>query len=217
MSPSCHPTGKRRHAGGQRAVRATGRRRIGGVTLIELMIAMVIGLGVAGAAGQMFISSRIAYTEMQRLSTLHEHVRFATDILARDIRSAAIRSDGSIDVGWTQQDEALPLEIGRPAARGCDGGLANADGMVMNRYTLAGGNLRCNTVGASPQTLISGVRGVSVCAIHAGRHDCGGAGTPVALRITLLLESRTGGETFEHSVTFTVAMRNAVLALYNAG
>ncbi|HRP96987.1 MAG TPA: prepilin-type N-terminal cleavage/methylation domain-containing protein [Rhodocyclaceae bacterium] len=217
MSPSCHPTDKRRHGGRRHAFHTPGRNRLGGLTLIELMIAMVIGLGVAGAAGQLFISSRIAYTEMERLSTLHEHVRFATDILTRDIRSAAMRSDGSIDVGWTQQDEAVPLEIGRPAASGCDGGLADADGLVMNRYTLAGGNLRCNTAGASPQALISGVRGVRVCAIHAGHHDCGGAGTPVALRITLLLESRAGGQTFEHSVTFTVAMRNAVLALYNAG
>lgn len=218
MPPSCHPTNRPWRRARRPTPRAPrDRRRNAGLTLIELMISMVIGLVVAGAAGQIFLSVRSAHVEMERISTLHEHVRFATEMLARDIRSAALRSDGSVDLDWSAQEQELPLAITRTAARGCDGGNADADGKVVNRYSLAGGNLRCNTAGASPQTLITDVRDVSVCAIHAGRHDCGGTGTPVALRVTLVLESRSGGQALAHTVTFTVAMRNAVLALYNAG
>jgi prepilin-type N-terminal cleavage/methylation domain-containing protein len=193
------------------------RTRQRGVTLTELMIALTVGLLVIGGAAQMFVGSRAAFAEIERIAALHDNLRFVTGFIARDIRSAALAGDGHIEVTLAQDSPSgFPLEIRRPAVRGCDGALPGADGRVTNRYTLGIDALRCNTPGASPQALVDGVRAAHVCVIHAGNDMCGGSGDPVALRITLVLQSRAGGVSYDHELTFTTAMRNAVLARYNA-
>lgn len=181
------------------------------------MIALTAGLLVIGAATQMFVGSRAAFAEIERIAALHDNLRFVTGFIARDIRSATLGDDGHIEVTLAQDSPSgFPLEIRRTAVRGCDGALPGADGRVTNRYTYGTDALRCNTPGASPQALIDGVRTARVCVIHAGNDMCGGSGDPVALRITLVLQSRAGGVTHDHELTFTTAMRNAVLARYNA-
>lgn len=57
-----------------------------GLTLIELMIAMLLGVFLIGGILQIFISSKQTYRMQENLSRLQENGRFALDFLGRDIR-----------------------------------------------------------------------------------------------------------------------------------
>ncbi|MGZ8239917.1 MAG: PilW family protein [Methylobacter sp.] len=57
-----------------------------GLTLIELMIAMLLGIFLIGGVLQIFLSSKQTYRMQENLSRLQENGRFTLDFLARDIR-----------------------------------------------------------------------------------------------------------------------------------
>ena len=59
-----------------------------GLSLIELMIAMVIGLLLLGATISMFISNKRIYKEQDEMGRLQENARFALQLLIEDIRMA---------------------------------------------------------------------------------------------------------------------------------
>ncbi len=69
-------------------IKAASFRHQRGLTLVELMIAMLLGLFLLGGILQIFISSRHTYTMQEGLSRLQENGRFAIDFMARDIRLA---------------------------------------------------------------------------------------------------------------------------------
>ncbi|MBE2211266.1 MAG: prepilin-type N-terminal cleavage/methylation domain-containing protein [Xanthomonadaceae bacterium] len=60
-----------------------------GFSLVELMVAMVIGLLVLAAAGGIFLTNRRTYTATENLSRLQENARFAFELMSRDIREAS--------------------------------------------------------------------------------------------------------------------------------
>ena len=62
--------------------------RLGGFTLIELMIAMVLGLLVIGAAFGIFLSSKRVYQASQGLGRMQESSQLAFEMMARDLREA---------------------------------------------------------------------------------------------------------------------------------
>lgn len=59
-----------------------------GITLIELLIAMVLGLFVTMAMTQLFIATKTTYMLQQGNSRIQEGGRFGTDMLLRDVRLA---------------------------------------------------------------------------------------------------------------------------------
>lgn len=59
-----------------------------GFTLVELMISLLLGLLVIGAAGSMFFSNRKVYGSTEAISRIQENQRSAYEMLARDIREA---------------------------------------------------------------------------------------------------------------------------------
>lgn len=59
-----------------------------GMTLIEIMIALLIGAFLVGGVLQIFIGSKQTYRMQEGLSRLQENGRFALDFLAKDIRMA---------------------------------------------------------------------------------------------------------------------------------
>ncbi len=59
-----------------------------GMTLIEIMIALLIGAFILGGVIQLFIGSKQTYRMQEGLSRLQENGRFAMDFLAKDIRMA---------------------------------------------------------------------------------------------------------------------------------
>ncbi len=63
-------------------------KRVGGFSLIELMIAMLIGLFILNGALQVVLNSRRNHSDLEAYSQLQETGRFAVDFLSRQLRSA---------------------------------------------------------------------------------------------------------------------------------
>lgn len=63
-------------------------KRYSGVSLIELMVAVLLGLVLIAGIGHLFLSSNRTYLQQNELSRIQENARFAMNLLARDIRMA---------------------------------------------------------------------------------------------------------------------------------
>lgn len=59
-----------------------------GLSMIELMVALVIGLILTAAIVQMFVGSRVTYSMQSELAKLQENARFAIEYISKDLRSA---------------------------------------------------------------------------------------------------------------------------------
>lgn len=59
-----------------------------GFSLVELMVAIVIGLILITVVGQSFLTGRATYQTEEGLSRIQENARFAIDFMSRDIRMA---------------------------------------------------------------------------------------------------------------------------------
>lgn len=59
-----------------------------GFSLIELMIALILGLLVVAAAGGVFISNKRVYNATETLGRIQENGRVAFELMSRDIREA---------------------------------------------------------------------------------------------------------------------------------
>lgn len=64
------------------------RNKQTGLSLVELMIAITIGLVLMTGVVQMFISSKTVFTTQQGLSRLQETGRLAVEFMSRDLRQA---------------------------------------------------------------------------------------------------------------------------------
>lgn len=70
-------------------------RKQQGFSLIELMIAMILGLIVVAAAGGVFISNKRVYNATETLGRIQEGGRVAFEMMSRDIREAGGNPCGS--------------------------------------------------------------------------------------------------------------------------
>lgn len=68
-----------------------------GLTLVELMIAMMLGLLVTVSASAIFISNRQTYRATEGLGRVQENARMAFELMARDIREAGGNPCGNAD------------------------------------------------------------------------------------------------------------------------
>lgn len=70
-------------------------RGMRGVSLIELMIAMLLGLVVVAAAGGLFLTNKRVYASTETLNRIQESTRSSFEIMSRDVREAGGRVCGS--------------------------------------------------------------------------------------------------------------------------
>lgn len=68
--------------------RHSAAARVRGLSLIELMVGMVIGLMLSGAAIGVFLSNKQVFTTTENLGRMQDNGRFAFESLARDLREA---------------------------------------------------------------------------------------------------------------------------------
>lgn len=66
----------------------TSKKRQAGVTLIELMISLTIGLILVAAVGYVYVGSRQSFRTQEALSRMQENARYAFDVIGKDIRLA---------------------------------------------------------------------------------------------------------------------------------
>lgn len=78
-----------------------------GLTLVEIMVAMTLGVFITAGILQLFISSRQTYRSQEALSRLQENGRFAIDFMARDIRMAGFRGCAS----GSSNDNAMNIDL----------------------------------------------------------------------------------------------------------
>lgn len=65
-----------------------GSARTRGFSLIELMVALIVGLLVVAAAGGIFISNKQTYAATESLGRIQENGRTAFELMARELREA---------------------------------------------------------------------------------------------------------------------------------
>ena len=87
---------------------AARRHLARGVTLIELLIAMVISLVVIGAASSLYLISNQSFTTVDSSSQLQDSARFATYILRRMVQQSGYEdfSDYAADAGRAKSNMA---------------------------------------------------------------------------------------------------------------
>ena len=73
------------------------RAQQGGVSLIELMIALVVGLLLIAGLLQVYLSTKQSYVAQEQLARMQEGGRFAMDLITRDLRRAGYWG-GNVDV-----------------------------------------------------------------------------------------------------------------------
>lgn len=66
-----------------------------GMTLVEIMIAVTIGLILTAGVIQLFISNKVTYTLAEGQARIQENARFATAIISRDLRMAGYMGCGN--------------------------------------------------------------------------------------------------------------------------
>lgn len=97
---------------------------IRGFSLIELMIALILGLVVVGAAGGIFISNKRAFNATETIGRIQENGRVAFELMARDVREAGGTPCGkNIPVANVLKNAAFDWGVG---VRGYGGGEAIA-------------------------------------------------------------------------------------------
>lgn len=125
-----------------------------GFTLIELMIALVLGLILVAGVIQIFISNKQAYRVTDAHSKLQDNARFALDVLSRDVRSAGFSGCRAIeDMNIvTIADAPIPATIDEntvisginapdPTPAGLGAVVAGTDVITVQRGQSCGGNL----------------------------------------------------------------------------
>jgi type IV pilus assembly protein PilW len=101
------------------------RRRIAGLSLVELMVALTLGLIILAAVGQIFLTSRATYTLGEGLARIQENGRFAMEFLAQDIRMA----------GYTGCNSTLSgANVGNIVAPAASATTFNPDGIAGYKY-----------------------------------------------------------------------------------
>ena len=154
-----------------------------GFSLVELMVALTLGIFLIGGVILMYLSGKSTSTDSEALSRIQENVRFATDYLVRDLRNAGFDDVAGLtiaDVGILNSPFLAIDNTGnqisiRYAGRGHCGERFDQFMLVQNTYFVStDGELTCTgwtwngtDFVAHPEdvTLVSGVRNVSFQAI----------------------------------------------------
>jgi len=138
------------------------RVRTRGFSLIELMIAMVLGLLVAEGIYILFASAGKVNTTQTALARLQENGRIAIDIIANDLRSAGRLPCGAKSDPLVYTD-ALPSHIaGQPAQAQVPPGASAGAPYPLDRDIFLGGST-CKAKSCSPS-----VAGVPKAGLAAG-------------------------------------------------
>lgn len=127
-----------------------------GVTLVELMVALVMSLFLVGGILALHMSGRASFLDNSQVSRIQENVRFASDYMIRDIRTAGFHDETVLKVGHEAQIVSNFAEIeevdGEPrvlrvryAGRGHCAETFQEFRVVENEFTIDdNGNLTCS-------------------------------------------------------------------------
>ncbi|MDI5932614.1 PilW family protein [Halomonas kalidii] len=173
-------------------------RHSAGFTLVELMVALVIGLIIVLGAGQLFLMGKQSYDRLAELALRQESLRYLTDLVSLDIRTASNIAEAA------DSKLALTYEPGvRPNDPYCPG-----DDLSRVVYTFDEDNssvmiqVQCLGGGASgPEALIEGVVDL--------RFD---GGDPLFVEVGVDFATMSGEAANNAVFNFVVARREEILS-----
>lgn len=125
----------------------TGRLRQRAFSLVELMIAILLGSLITIATVQLFATSQRTFQLQQGLIDVQEQGRFALDFMARDLRMMGLRLNASDVVGIELADVVVSGAVTFPAT--ADGGDAGA-GNDRLTFSFRGRTIDTDCEGVSP-------------------------------------------------------------------
>ena len=106
-------------------------RRLNGVTLIELLVAMSIGLVLVLGSVTLYARSRASYQTAETLAGMQETLQFAVDTLERDIQMAGF---------WGQHSNGAVITVTGNVAVRCGGNDVTAWALDLSNPVGGGGN-----------------------------------------------------------------------------
>lgn len=95
------------------------RRRPGGVSLVEVLISLVLGLVLLGAASSAYLANRQTFRQVENLARVNENARTTFELLGRELREAGgthcgarlptanVVRTGPTSPWWTDWDQGL--------------------------------------------------------------------------------------------------------------
>lgn len=104
---------------------AAWMRRRAGFSLVELMVAMVLGLVVVAGVGQIYVSNKQTYRVTEAVARIQENARFAMDMLARDLRAAGYWDCGGAAAQIANSVNGTGWQYVAEAVYGYEGGVDN--------------------------------------------------------------------------------------------
>ena len=133
-------------------------RGMAGFGLVELLIAMVIGLFLMAGMAQIFIGSKKAYQTQEAMARVQESGRFAMEILGRDIRMAGYQGCGNLS--------RIDVNV---VAKNVPGSGAFASDDAVRGYEYDGSGFSPAYVGTAPSNVLSDTDVITVTRAD----DCG--------------------------------------------
>ena len=132
------------------------RGRSGGFTLIELMVALVVGLIVSGAAIALMVSIMKSNSETIRATRLTQELRVTAEIVSRELRRARSVTDPIANVGLANASLLKACNAITPTTAGTTANCAtfgydcnSASSAVFKAIGLAGGKVRLASASAA--------------------------------------------------------------------
>lgn len=108
-----------------------------GLSLIELMISIVLGLLLVAVVIQIYVGSKATYNKQEDLSRLQENGRVALDVIGRVARISGFKSNPAADYSTLFPSTA-------PAITGTAGAVGSSDSLVI-RFQGSGDGLNTST------------------------------------------------------------------------
>ena len=137
--------------------------RQGGISLVEIMVGLLIGVFLMGGVLQVFDTSKRGYRYQEGLSQVQEQGRFAMEYLAANIRMAGypannapagnkiLGTDGGTDTVTVRFQSVLDC---RDAA--------TAGGVAVNQFRIAANDLQCSGDGATWDVFVPNIEDMEV-------------------------------------------------------
>ncbi|XKE45115.1 prepilin-type N-terminal cleavage/methylation domain-containing protein [Halomonas organivorans] len=166
-----------------------------GFSLVELMIALVIGMVISLGAFQVFFSGKQSFNQVSSLGKRQESLRFLVDSLSYDVRSA---TSFSMDA---DNDELEIFHVGRP-----DNSVCSGSSNYSVTYYQDQGSIYVEPSCASADAIVIGIGDISFSYIP------GGYG--VIVSVTLVDDD---GRLDDEVVEFRVANRSRVSEVIEFG
>lgn len=180
--------------------------REGGFSLVELMVALAIGLLIVLGAGQLFLTSKQSYNRMEDLAKRQESLRVISDLVSLDVRTSA----GIVDNSADQTVLDMTYDSG---VRSNDPYCGGTSDLQEIKYSFVSQSLQvqvdCGSGLSSSQPLIEEIDGVN---FNVGLDSSGTTVDGLFVQMVVTFPEMVSGEPLENrQYTFMVARRNNIL------